>query len=170
MPKEGDPLYKTQLCKNFISGKCKYGKRCTFAHGEKGLRKSPRREKKRSKRRGPTPLTFGNLAVLKRVVESPRVTRRSNSPSNESSSSNSSNNDIIIDLEESEESVSEHEYDNVTTVKISLSADSDPFEQVGELDPVAPEFKPRGLNIYAFSFRPLNACAPEFHPITVTCP
>ena len=33
-------LYKTQLCRNFMSnGKCKYGRVCQFAHGRKELEK-----------------------------------------------------------------------------------------------------------------------------------
>ena len=33
-------LYKTQLCRNFMSnGKCKYGRVCQFAHGKKELEK-----------------------------------------------------------------------------------------------------------------------------------
>ncbi len=44
MPKPEDPLYKTALCKNFEKhGKCKYGKRCTFAHGKDELRNRPLR-------------------------------------------------------------------------------------------------------------------------------
>ena len=31
--------YKTELCTTFVdNGKCKYGKRCLFAHGEAELR------------------------------------------------------------------------------------------------------------------------------------
>ena len=33
-------LYKTQLCRNFMStGKCKYGRVCQFAHGRRELEK-----------------------------------------------------------------------------------------------------------------------------------
>ena len=33
-------LYKTQLCRSFMStGKCKYGRVCQFAHGKKELEK-----------------------------------------------------------------------------------------------------------------------------------
>ena len=31
--------YKTQLCKNFNDGDCKYGAKCAFAHGEADLKK-----------------------------------------------------------------------------------------------------------------------------------
>ena len=38
-----DPLYKTQLCENYAQdGKCRYGKRCHFAHGDSELRAPPR--------------------------------------------------------------------------------------------------------------------------------
>lgn len=57
MPKPDDPLYKTVLCKNFADkGKCKYGKRCTFAHGKEELRQRPRRRpRRRMKMPKPTP-------------------------------------------------------------------------------------------------------------------
>lgn len=32
--------HKTQLCKNFEQGECKYGAKCSFAHGEGELKKS----------------------------------------------------------------------------------------------------------------------------------
>jgi hypothetical protein len=39
LPKAGDQLYKTIMCKTFAEkGKCRYGKRCTFAHGSEDLR------------------------------------------------------------------------------------------------------------------------------------
>ncbi len=34
-------LHKTALCKNFEAGSCKYGKRCSFAHGKDELCKRP---------------------------------------------------------------------------------------------------------------------------------
>ena len=46
MPKSDDPLYKSVLCKNFTNGKCKYGKRCTFAHGKDDLKKKRRSSSK----------------------------------------------------------------------------------------------------------------------------
>ena len=37
---ENDPKYRTELCKNWIlTGQCKFGNRCIFAHGEEELRK-----------------------------------------------------------------------------------------------------------------------------------
>merc|ERR1719149_536016 len=37
-----DPRYKTVLCKNFVAaGKCPYGKKCQFAHGQNELRERP---------------------------------------------------------------------------------------------------------------------------------
>lgn len=37
-----DPRYKTALCKNYLAaGRCPYGKKCQFAHGEAELRERP---------------------------------------------------------------------------------------------------------------------------------
>lgn len=33
--------YKTELCKNWESGHCRFGAACTFAHGEFELRQKP---------------------------------------------------------------------------------------------------------------------------------
>jgi hypothetical protein len=33
--------YKTELCRNFYQGKCEFGDKCTFAHGESDLRTVP---------------------------------------------------------------------------------------------------------------------------------
>jgi hypothetical protein len=34
------PKYKTELCKNYPNGKCKYGENCSFAHGQEELKSS----------------------------------------------------------------------------------------------------------------------------------
>eukprot|EP00759_Apiculatamorpha_spiralis_P053405 PhF_6_TR6187/c2_g2_i1/m.9281 len=31
------PVYKTKMCRGFLSGSCRYGERCMFAHGDKDL-------------------------------------------------------------------------------------------------------------------------------------
>lgn len=36
-----DPRYKTSLCKNFKDGECRYGDRCSFAHGPGELKGRP---------------------------------------------------------------------------------------------------------------------------------
>jgi len=37
-PKTSEVKYKTEICKNFLQGKCKFGNKCAFAHGKEDLR------------------------------------------------------------------------------------------------------------------------------------
>ena len=45
-----NPNYKTAICTNFIYGKCKYGDRCVFAHGENDLHIPKFRNNKKSEK------------------------------------------------------------------------------------------------------------------------
>ncbi len=90
MPKPEDPLYQTVWCMNFVNGQCKYGKRCTFAHGESELRAKPQRRDVRKPRVLPEPVINESRFVLREeefpalstaIVEEPVVFDDANEPS-----------------------------------------------------------------------------------------
>ena len=43
------PLKKTEMCENWLAGRCPYGKKCMFAHGVKDLRTLPPHMRRRKK-------------------------------------------------------------------------------------------------------------------------